>query len=87
MYTLVKRDGYQSKNRLQKAIYELLESQDRRTFKNEEEMKNHKAEKIQAVADLCQKHPRCNKIELSGWNHVSSRLDESLSVYGLIVTN
>ncbi len=84
MYILVKNQTYVAKNKLQKAIQELLTSQNRRSFKDLEERKNHKTVMGVEIQALCVQHPRCNKVGLSTWNHEDHEKDETLSVFGLI---
>lgn len=65
MYTLVSTSTYSCKNKLQWAVLEFLEAQERNTFKTEEDVKAAIEDYKIVIAEKCKEHPRCKPVGLS----------------------
>jgi hypothetical protein len=64
MWTLVRTKDYSCRNKLQKAVYELLKEENRQVFSNQVEVFKHYNKIAEAIAELCKKNPKCTPVRL-----------------------
>lgn len=83
MYVLVGTGSHRPKNKLEKAVFELLTGMDRMSFKDLEAVEAHKQGVREQMKAMHAEHPRCKEVTLSGWSPHNSE-DRTLSVYGFV---
>lgn len=65
MYVLVETNNYATKNKLQKAVFDLMRSQERKTFGSQVEVFKHVKWIEEQIEELNAAHSRCKPVRLS----------------------